>query len=65
MYANLLAEIARKGWNKKVLAKTLEWRYATLIDKLNGKYPLTLEEALKIKDALGTDLPVETLFFRQ
>ena len=21
MYANLLAEIARKGWNKKVLAK--------------------------------------------
>ena len=64
MYANLLAEIARKGWNKKVLAKTLEWRYATLIDKLNGKYPLTLEEALKIKDALGTDLPVETLFFK-
>ena len=42
MYANLLAEIARKGWNKKVLAKTLKWRYATLIDKLNGKYPLTL-----------------------
>jgi plasmid maintenance system antidote protein VapI len=62
MYANLLAEIARKGWNKKVLAKTLKWRYATLIDKLNGKYPLTLEEALKIKDTLGTDLPVETLF---
>lgn len=27
MYANLLAEIARKGWNKKVLAKTLKWGY--------------------------------------
>lgn len=65
MYRNLLAEIARKGWNKKMLAKILKWRYATLIDKLNGKYPITLEEALKIKDTLGTEISVETLFFKE
>ena len=37
-------------------------RYQTLVDKINGKYPVTLEEAKNIKAALGVDLPLEELF---
>ena len=37
MYPNLNAELARRGWNKKVLSKKLGSRYATIVDKLNGK----------------------------
>ncbi len=63
MYPNLNAELARKGWTKKVLAIKINKRYATLIDKLNGKTDITYQECLAIKSALGTDLSVETLFF--
>ena len=41
MYPNLEAELARKGWSKKKLSEILGKRYYTVIDKLNGKYPLT------------------------
>lgn len=63
MYPNLNAELARKGWNKKVLADKINKRYATLIDKLNGKTDITYHECLAIKAALETDLSVETLFY--
>ena len=56
MYPNLNAELARRGWNKKVLSEKLDARYATIIDKLNGKYPLTLNECKEIKDKLDMKL---------
>ena len=46
MYPNLEAELARKGWSKKKLSEILGKRYYTVIDKLNGKYPLTLMDVL-------------------
>ena len=63
MYPNLNAELARLGWSRKVLADKLEVRYATILDKLNGKYPLTYDECVRIKNLMGADIPLEVLFF--
>ena len=62
MYPNLNAELARRGWNKKVLSKKLGTRYATVVDKLNGKYPLTLNECKAIQEELKTDMTIDELF---
>ena len=62
MYPNLNAELARRGWNKKVLSEKIGIRYATIIDKLNGKYPLTLNECKAIKKELETELTIDELF---
>lgn len=63
MYPNLNAELARIGMTKKELASQMKKRYATILDKLNGKYPITYEECKLIKKCIHSDLPIETLFF--
>lgn len=65
MYPNLNAELGRLGWSRKVLADKLEVRYATILDKLNGKYPLTYDECVRIKNLMGVDIPLEVLFFTE
>lgn len=63
MYNNLEAELARKGMTKKALAKLIDCTPSTLSMKLNGKSPLNLSEAAKIKRIIGTDIPLEELFY--
>jgi hypothetical protein len=63
MLPNLNAELARSGITKKELAIRMQKRYATLLGKLNGKYPLTYDECKQIKFCIHSDLPIETLFF--
>ena len=63
MYPNLNAELARRGWNKKILSEKLGSRYATVVDKLNGKYPLG--ECKAIKKELETELTIDELFFTE
>ena len=65
MYPNLNAELARIGMTKKELAAQMKKRYATILDKLNGKYPITYEECKQIKSCIQSDLPIETLFFTE
>lgn len=62
MYPNFNAERARRNIKLEALAKVLNVTEPTLSFKLNGKYPITLIEAKKLKKALGTDLPLEVLF---
>lgn len=62
MYRNLEAELARQGITKTDVAKELGITLGTLSLKLNGKYKLTLPEAIKIKKILNVDLPIEYLF---
>ncbi len=62
MYSNVKAELARRNMTVVDLAKLTGIRYQTLNDKLNGKFKLTLDEAKKIKEALGVDIPIEDLF---
>jgi lambda repressor-like predicted transcriptional regulator len=62
MYSNVKAELARKNESLIDLSKQTGIRYQSLVDKINGKYPITFEEAKKIKSALGLDIPLEELF---
>ena len=65
MYPNINAELGRLGWSKKYLSIKIGMRYMTLVDKLNGKYPLLLREAIKIKSALGVSESLDYLFFKE
>ena len=62
MYRNLEAEIARQGMTKTQIAEQLGITLGTLSLKLNGKYKLTLPEAIRIKKILNVDLTIEYLF---
>ena len=64
MYVNVKAELARRNLSIVDLSEKTGIRYQTLVDKINGKFPLTLEEAKKIKDALDVSLSLEELFER-
>ncbi|KEZ51352.1 DNA-binding protein [Metabacillus indicus LMG 22858] len=62
MFRNLEAEMARRGITKLSLAKRLGMRYPTLIDKLNGKYRLYFEEALRIRQEICPEMDLDYLF---
>lgn len=62
MYKNVNAERARKGITLEDLAEALGLTIGTVSQKLNGKYPITLDEAKIIKERLGVDMPLEELF---
>lgn len=67
MYKEVNVELARQGMSKKTLSeKTLSEktriRYQTLLEKLLGRYPITFDECLAIKNALNTTLSLEELF---
>ena len=64
MYSNVKAELARRNMSVVDLSNKTGIRYQTLVDKINGKYPLTLDEAKTIKSALEVDIPLEELFER-
>lgn len=62
MYINLEAEIRRKSLTRRELAKKLKISLSTLSLKLNGKSPINLLLAKKIKNILEVDIPLEILF---
>lgn len=62
MYNNLEAELKRKKVLRRDLAENLNLTISTVSLKLNGKAPITLEEALAIKHFLKVDIPLEKLF---
>lgn len=64
-YPNLDAEMARRGLKRKDLAWIFNNRVATVSDKLNGKSPLLLDEAVKIKKTYFPELSLDYLFERQ
>lgn len=63
MYRNLEAEMVRNGVTRKDIAEFLNIRYATIIDKMNGKYQFKLDEALAIKSRFFPNLSIEYLFY--
>ena len=62
MYKNLEAEMVRENITRKDLANLLNVRYATIIDKLKGRYSFTLDEAFKIRNKYFPYLSFEYLF---
>ena len=62
MYPEIRAEMARKKLSLDTIANGLECTVSTASLKLNGKAPITLKEAVKIKSIIGSELPIEELF---
>ncbi len=62
MLANLRAEMVRNGVPPKKIAEFLNVRYQTVIDKLNGKYTFSFDDALAIKKEFFPDKELEYLF---
>lgn len=62
MFPNLSAELARCGLSQRELAAQIGRTPGTLSLKLTGKAPLALAEAAKIKEIIGSELPLEVLF---
>ena len=62
MYKNLEVELVRRGISKSTLAKRLGIAPQTLSNKLSGRCKITLPEAIKIRQAIESDLSIEELF---
>lgn len=64
MFENIEMIIFKKRLSKKEIAESLGMTYNTFLLKLNGKATFTLDEAMKLKDILGSPLSIEELFDR-
>jgi plasmid maintenance system antidote protein VapI len=62
MHRNLRAEMAREGITMVDIADYLNLRYATVNEKVNGKYRFYYDEALKIKKRFFPNQSLEYLF---
>lgn len=62
MYPNIRAEMARQKITGRLLADLIGIAEVTMSTKLNGKSEFTLSEAIAVKKALKTDMPLEVLF---
>lgn len=62
MHRNLRAEMAREGITMVDIADYLNLRYATVNEKVNGKYRFYYDEALKIKQKFFPNQSLEYLF---
>ena len=62
MYRNARAEMVRAGFTITALAAEMGNTVATWSDKLNGKRDITLNEAVRFKKIVKSNLPIEELF---
>lgn len=65
MYLRLKSELVLKKKTMSELAEFLNMRLGTLSEKINGKnkrFDFTLDEAMKIRKFLGTDMSLDELF---
>jgi plasmid maintenance system antidote protein VapI len=65
MYRNAKAEMVRAGINLSMLAEKMGNTVATWSEKLNGKRIITLDEAVRFKEIVQSDLPIEVLFEKE
>lgn len=62
MYREVSAEMRRKKLTGADMAEGLGITQGTFSQKLNGNYPFTFREAVKVKEILKSELPLEELF---
>lgn len=62
MFPNIRAELGRRNMTRLDLSAETNIKYGTLISKLKGESEFTFAEAVDIKKALKTDMPLEELF---
>lgn len=62
VYARLMVEMYLAGMDNKTLAEKSGIHYASLRRKMRGDTPIRLDEAARIRTALGSSLSLEKLF---
>lgn len=62
MYRNAKAEMVRAGLILSDVAESLGGTEAKWSQKLNGKTPITVEEAKRFKKLVKSELPIDELF---
>lgn len=62
MYRTAKSEMIKQGLTLGDVAPLMGVSVGTLSLKLNGKYPITLNEAKRFKEIAKSDLPLEELF---
>ena len=62
IYAQVMVQMYLNGIDSRTLAEKAGMSYPTLRRKLRGGGSITLEDALSIREALGSDMPLEKLF---
>ncbi len=62
MYRTAKSEMMKRGLTLGDVAPLMDVSVGTLSLKLNGKYPITLNEAKRFKEIVKSDLPLEELF---
>lgn len=62
MYPNLFAEMFRQNLSGLKLLSLAGLKYSTVWPKLKHGGKITLDEAIKIRTALGVNTPLEELF---
>ncbi len=65
MFINVKAEMARKNLTIVDLSNATGIKYQALADKIRGDSPMSVADAIKIKSALGVDMPFEELFYQE
>lgn len=65
IFMNLAVEMLQKNMTYKELAELCGLANATLRRKIHGDSYWLLEECIAVKKALGSDLPIETMFERK
>lgn len=65
MYPNFEAERARKGLTLEDLTNEVGGTVSALSNKLRGVSALTFSDAVALKKAVKTDVPLEELFERR
>ena len=62
MFDKIEVIIFEKKMKKKEVAEKMGISYGQFCAKRRGEYPFTLDEALRLKSVLQTDLSIEDLF---
>lgn len=65
MYPNFEAERARANLTLDDLTKKIGGTVGSLSNKLRGVSSLSFSEAVELKKAVGTDVPLEELFSKR
>ena len=65
MFPNLNGEMAKRNVTIADLAETIDKSPNTVKLKLRGAYDFTLDEAFKIQQRLGVNMPIDQLFSKE
>lgn len=65
VFMEVQVQMLLKGWNSHLLADRTGISYPSLRRKMRGESPFTLDEAFRIRRALGCDMDLDALFARR